>query len=134
MKIIKSLFAGEPSEKKTEHFTGPAWNNVVLPYTDGLTVNSIFFTPGSRTDWHSHEGGQLLHAMSGQGVVCSDGEEPVIMAVGDVVWTSPGERHWHGGGEHTGLQQLAVSIGPTTWLGPVLDHHDNPDLPEDKPA
>jgi quercetin dioxygenase-like cupin family protein len=132
MKIVKALFAGVPSEKKTEHFDGHAWNDPLLPSTDGLTVNNIFFTPGSRTDWHSHEGGQLLHALSGQGVVCSEGGEPEVMTSGDVVWTSPGERHWHGGGEHTSLLQLAVSIGPTTWFEPVLDHHHDSPVPENE--
>jgi hypothetical protein len=27
--------------------------------------------------------------------------------------------HWHGGGADTMLAHLAVSLGKTTWLGPV---------------
>jgi quercetin dioxygenase-like cupin family protein len=77
--------------------------------------------PGARTFWHSHERGQLLHVVSGCGLVCSEGGTARPLDPGDLVWVSPGERHWHGGGPETALLHLAVSLGATSWLRPVSD-------------
>ena len=38
---------------------------------------------------------------------------------GDMVWTPPGERHWHGGSATTCMSHLAVSLGTTVWLDAV---------------
>jgi quercetin dioxygenase-like cupin family protein len=93
----------------------------LLASADGTTVTSVFFGPGARTFWHSHERGQLLHVVSGCGLVCSEGGTARPLDPGDLVWVSPGERHWHGGGLQTALLHLAVSLGATSWLGPVSD-------------
>jgi quercetin dioxygenase-like cupin family protein len=121
MQIIKASFAGLPSAVRTETFTGQVWIDAVLPAADGVLVNNVFFTPGARTYWHSHERGQLLHALSGRGLICAYGESPQLLEAGDVVWTSPGEPHWHGGGLDSCLLHTAVSLGTTTWLEAVSD-------------
>jgi quercetin dioxygenase-like cupin family protein len=121
MKIIKADSAGQPSELRTSTFTGEVWMHAILPAADGTVVNNVFFAPRARTHWHYHESGQLLRVVSGQGLICSAGHRPRILEVGDTVWVSPGERHWHGGGADTCLLHTAVSLGRTTWLDPVSD-------------
>lgn len=69
----------------------------VMSATDGVTVNHVCFAPGARTYWHYHENGQLLKVVTVSGLICAWSDQPQALEVDDVVWTSPGERHWHGG-------------------------------------
>ncbi len=121
MLIIHGKPGGARSEQRSETFTGAVWADPVLQQVDGVTVNEVFFSPGSRTYWHSHERGQLLRVTSGTGWVCSRGERPDRIGGGDVVWTPPHEQHWHGAAEEHYLLHLAVSLGATSWLDEVDD-------------
>ena len=58
-------------------------------------INTVIFTPGARTYWHRHPGGQLLVVTAGRGVVATRDQGQVITG-GDVIWAEPGEEHWHG--------------------------------------
>lgn len=107
------------SELRGATFTGDVWADPVLPSTDGVVINTIFFTPGARTFWHRHERGQLLRVESGHGVVCSDDSGPRLIRAGDMAWTAPGERHWHGAGPDTVMTHLAISLGTTAWENEV---------------
>jgi quercetin dioxygenase-like cupin family protein len=101
---------------RTSTFTGVVYADPVLGETDGAAVTRVFFGPGGRTYWHSHSAGQLLLAVAGKGLICVRGGEAEVIAEGDVVWSPPGEVHWHGGGPATTLMHLAVSLGTATWL------------------
>jgi quercetin dioxygenase-like cupin family protein len=115
MKVFHGRNAGKPSEKRGPTFTGTVWADPVMPATDGVSINNVFFTPGARTFWHSHEQGQVLQVTSGRGWVCKEGEEPQAIRAGDVVWIAPHERHWHGASAETAMIHTAASIGTTTW-------------------
>ena len=107
--------ADTPTELRGPTFTGDVWADPVMPATDGVVINSIVFTPGARTFWHSHEHGQLLQITAGEGFVCADGGQPQRVRAGDQVWTAPGERHWHGAAPDTLMSHLAISLGTTSW-------------------
>lgn len=109
------------SERRGPTFTGEVWAAPVLPRVDGVTVATIFFTPGARTFWHHHEHGQLLQVLAGSGFVCPYGEKPHPLRAGDTVWVPPGERHWHGAAPGSFLTHTAVSLGTTTWLDEVSE-------------
>jgi quercetin dioxygenase-like cupin family protein len=111
---------GKPTERRTATFTGNVYADQLLG-GGGTALTSVLFTPGARTYWHSHEHGQVLHVVSGRGLVCAAGGAPQPLGPGDLVWAPPGEVHWHGGGPDSMLLHLAVSIGTTNWLGPVSD-------------
>jgi quercetin dioxygenase-like cupin family protein len=120
MDIVRRNGAGgQPSQQRTDTFTGLVYADALLSSTDGTAVNSVFFAPGARTFWHSHERGQVLHVLSGRGLIASAGERAQPLDQGDIVWVPAGEAHWHGGGADTVLVHLAVSLGQTTWLRPV---------------
>ncbi len=97
MKVIHARTQGKPSEQRAETFTGTVWADPVMPATDNVMINNVFFAPGGRTHWHSHEHGQVLQVLAGSGWVCKAGEKPQPIRTGDVVWIGPHERHWHGG-------------------------------------
>ncbi|MGH3303855.1 MAG: cupin domain-containing protein [Streptosporangiaceae bacterium] len=113
--------AGPPTEHRTATFSGTVYADALRDGTEGAAVTSVFFAPGGRTFWHSHEHGQVLHVLEGRGLVAAEGDTPQPIGPGDVVWAAPGEVHWHGGGPESMLLHLAVSLGRTSWLGPVSD-------------
>lgn len=121
MKIIRNAHAGAPAQRRTETFTGLVYADPVLDGAEGVAVNGVFFAPGARTYWHSHESGQVLYALSGSGLICAEGSGSEIIRAGDLVWSPPGEPHWHGGGPATMLLHIAVSLGTTTWLREVTE-------------
>jgi quercetin dioxygenase-like cupin family protein len=121
MVIIKGGRSRGPSEKRTETFTGTVWGEPVLPETDGVLINSVSFTPGARTYWHSHHGGQVLVVTSGAGKIYDREGNGGDISVGDVVFIPPGVEHWHGAGPDTTLVHLAISLQGHEWLEEVAD-------------
>ena len=69
---------------------------------------TVAFEPGSRTAWHTHPLGQTLIVISGLGwAQCWD--DPIEeIRPGDVVWFSPGEKHWHGATASTAMTHIAI--------------------------
>ncbi|MFJ3804708.1 cupin domain-containing protein [Streptomyces sp. NPDC090088] len=91
-----------------------------------LLAALVRFTPGARTNWHSHAIGQTLHVTEGVGLVVSRDGTVIRVRAGDTVWTPPGEEHWHGGTKGTVMCHVAMTEIPgqsdgTTWLEPVTD-------------
>lgn len=127
MKIIRNAHSGAPAQLRTDTFTGLVYADPVLAGEEGVAVNGVFFAPGARTYWHSHESGQFLYVVSGSGLICAQGGRSHVIRAGDVVWCPPGEPHWHGGGPMTTLLHLAVSLGQTTWLQEVTEAEYGPD-------
>lgn len=121
MLIVRGTAAAAQTEQRSSTFTGSVWAVPVLPQTDGVTVNSVFFAPGARTYWHSHERGQLLHVTSGRGAVATRDGQRQLIGSGDTVWAPPGEEHWHGAAPGSSLLHLAVSLGTTRWQEEVPD-------------
>lgn len=109
--------AGKPGSQ----FTGDAFPYVTMRTPDGVTINTVVFTPGARTHWHAHERGQILQIVAGRGLVQSEGEAVQGVLAGDVVWVPAGERHWHGAAADAYMTHVAISLGDTDWAQPVSD-------------
>lgn len=73
-----------------------------------FSAASVAFEPGARTAWHSHPAGQTLVVTEGAGWVQTEGGERRRIEPGDVVWTPPGVRHWHGATRSTAMTHLAL--------------------------
>ena len=92
-----------------------------------MTVALVRFTPGARTNWHSHTVGQTLHVTEGVGLVGTRDGSVLRVRAGDTVVCPPGEEHWHGAAADTFMSHLAMLEAlpgggdPTTWLEPVPD-------------
>jgi len=121
MKINRGREAGTKSELRTATFTGEVWGDPVLPETDGVVINNVFFAPGARTHWHTHHQGQVLVVTSGSGRARSRDGSGGRLSAGDVVWIPPGEEHWHGADADSYMLHLAISLGGHDWLDPVTD-------------
>ncbi|MES1941742.1 cupin [Salinisphaera sp. T5B8] len=121
MQIFHGRNDNAQSESRGPTFTGQVWADPVMPSTDGVTINNVFFTPAARTHWHTHERGQILQVQSGKGWICTDGESPQAIRAGDVVWIPADERHWHGAAADSYLMHTAISLGKTSWEDAVTD-------------
>lgn len=104
-------------------FTGDVWIDSIVQPGDGstLTVGAVHFSPGARTAWHAHEGGQTLYVTEGEGRVQSRGEAMATIRPGDVVRTPSGEWHWHGAAPEHFMTHLSLTEGPATWGEHVSD-------------
>lgn len=108
-------------------FTGsvqvePLFNPVAKDRVQGASVT---FQPGARTAWHTHPLGQTLIVTAGKGRVQRWGGPIEEIGVGDVVWFSPGEKHWHGAAPdaemtHTAIQEV-LDGKVVDWLEKVSD-------------
>jgi quercetin dioxygenase-like cupin family protein len=101
------------------HFTGDAGSRELIqgsPQTLSMFAAIVRFEAGTRNHWHSHQGGQLLHVIEGEGWVQSRGKAPQRIHLEDTVTADPGEEHWHGAGSQSPMAHLAVAIGQTRWL------------------
>ena len=101
----------QPSGKgQTEYFTGTVR---VDPLFDAPSPARVFgasmtFEPGARTAWHAHALGQTLVVTAGSGKVQRWGGPVEEIRPGDVVWISPGEKHWHGATPTTAMTHIAI--------------------------
>ena len=118
MHVSHGRVSGKPSEQRTDTFTGTVHMDPVLNAPD-VMVSTVVFTPGARTYWHSHPGGQVLVVTAGRGVVANRAGEADVIGSGDIVWAAPGEEHWHGACRDSLLTHTAVSHGTTQWGGEV---------------
>jgi quercetin dioxygenase-like cupin family protein len=57
----------------------------------------VSFEPCARSAWHTHSAGQILFVTSGVGWIQEWGGSKREIRAGDVIWTPPGVKHWHGG-------------------------------------
>ncbi len=112
----------------SSNFTGDVWMNPVFggDGTSQLTCGLVRFTPGARTNWHSHANGQLLVCTDGIGLVGTRDGKTVVLRAGESVWTPAGEEHFHGGTAENMMCHYAILDASgdgeaTTWLEPVTD-------------
>ncbi|GAA2713113.1 cupin domain-containing protein [Micromonospora olivasterospora] len=85
-----------------------------------MTVALVRFTPGARTNWHSHAVGQTLHATEGVGLVGTRDGSVLRVHAGETVLCPPGEQHWHGAAEDTFMSHLASPAKHVLTVTPSL--------------
>ena len=91
-------------------FTGTVRIDPLFNSFDPVRVQGaqVTFEPGARTAWHTHPLGQTLIVTSGVGRVQRWGGPIQQIRPGDVVWFSPGEKHWHGASPKTAMTHIAL--------------------------
>ncbi|MDQ0753133.1 quercetin dioxygenase-like cupin family protein [Streptomyces africanus] len=111
-----------------ERFTGEVHLNMIEAPAEPARLASalVRFTPGARTNWHSHAKGQVLYVTDGVGLVGTRDGDVVRITAGETVKCPPGEEHWHGATDTTLMAHIAMVVGDesgdgTTWLEPVTD-------------
>lgn len=109
-------------------FTGTVWQDEVAvgAAPSRLRATVVSFTPGARTNWHTHAVHQVLWALSGVGRIQKRGEPVQLLSPGDAVLIQAGEMHWHGAAPDRLFAHLSLVESPeqgdaTTWFEPVAD-------------
>ncbi|MFM9448771.1 cupin domain-containing protein [Streptomyces acidiscabies] len=111
-----------------ERFTGDVYLNMIEAPTEParLAAGLVRFTPGARTNWHSHANGQVLYVTDGVGLVGTRDGSVVRISAGQILKCPAGEEHWHGATDTNLMAHIALVVGDgsgdgTTWLEPVTD-------------
>jgi quercetin dioxygenase-like cupin family protein len=85
----------------------------------------VTFELGAHSAWHTHPLGQLLIITAFSGWVQQEGGEKQLIRAGDVIWTPPGVKHWHGATATTSMTHIAIQESVNgknvNWLEPVGD-------------
>lgn len=80
-----------------------------------LELLAVYFDAGARTKPHTHEKDQVLHFISGKGIVATDTEKRIFTA-GDVVTVPGGTWHWHGATPQEAMCHISIrEAGGTNW-------------------
>jgi quercetin dioxygenase-like cupin family protein len=110
-KITITRSGARTSRKGPEaNFTGNVTVEALFPanFPSRTSGASVTFEPGARSAWHAHPLGQILIVTSGMGWVQQEGGEKQEIKPGDVVWTPPGVKHWHGATATNSLTHIAI--------------------------
>ena len=93
-----------------EYFTGSVIVDPLFRAEDPARLDavSVTFEPGARTAWHTHPLGQLLVVTAGCGLTQVEGNPVVKICPGDVIWTPPGVKHWHGATPTTAMTHISI--------------------------
>jgi quercetin dioxygenase-like cupin family protein len=107
---IKRAGSQPSNHGPADYFTGTVRiDPLIQPIAPARAVGaSVTFEPGARTAWHTHPLGQSLIVISGFGRAQRWGGAIEELRPGDVVWFSPGEKHWHGASPATALTHIAI--------------------------
>jgi quercetin dioxygenase-like cupin family protein len=121
--------AGSQSAAKgpAQYFTGNVRVDPLFPQRAPMSTSGaqVTFEPGARSAWHTHPAGQVLIVTAGVGRVQRWGGKVEEIRPGDVVWTPPGVKHWHGAAPTTAMSHIAIqdAVGGKNveWLEKVSD-------------
>ncbi|MGZ8372912.1 MAG: (R)-mandelonitrile lyase [Rhodoplanes sp.] len=93
-----------------QNFTGSVFVDPLFAATahTRATGGHVTFEPGARTAWHTHPAGQTLIVTSDTGWVQQWNGEKREIRPGDVIWTPPGVKHWHGATATNGMRHIAI--------------------------
>jgi quercetin dioxygenase-like cupin family protein len=107
---IKRSGSQPPAKGPAEYFIGTVRINPLFQAPEPARVAgaSVTFEPGARTAWHTHPLGQTLIVTAGCGLAQSWGGSIEEIRPGDVIWFSPGEKHWHGAVAATAMTHIAI--------------------------
>lgn len=100
----------ETKAAPSEWFTGAVYVDTVATPAgfSRLSANSVHFTPGARTAWHTHPNGQTIYVTEGVGRCQRRGGPVEVIRPGDRVFFEPGEEHWHGAAPDRFMTHLAM--------------------------
>jgi quercetin dioxygenase-like cupin family protein len=125
--VIQRAGSRPATKGPPECFTGPPLVTPLFQATEYTRASgaSVCFEAGCRSAWHTHPAGQTLIVTAGTGWVQEWGGPKLEIRPGDVIWTPPGVKHWHGGTQTNGVTHLAiqeyVNGKVVDWLEKVSD-------------
>jgi quercetin dioxygenase-like cupin family protein len=101
-----------PSAKGAhQNFTGSVIVDPLYAASESTssTGGLVTFEPSARSAWHTHPAGQVLIVTFGTGWVQEEGGRKREIKPGDVIWTPPGVKHWHGATATNAMSHIAIT-------------------------
>jgi quercetin dioxygenase-like cupin family protein len=124
---VKHSASAPASPGSAQFFTGNARVAPLFTATGPARKSCacVTFDPSARSAWHTHPLGQTLVVTAGRGFVQSWGGPVREIRPGDVIWTPPGEKHWHGAAPNSPMTHIAIQEQlngvAVTWMEQVSD-------------
>jgi quercetin dioxygenase-like cupin family protein len=99
-----------PNKGPEANFTGNVIVEPLFPVNAPSRTSgaSVTFEPGARSAWHTHPLGQTLIVTAGTGWAQQENGEKQEIRSGDVIWTPPGVKHWHGATTTDRMTHIAI--------------------------
>jgi quercetin dioxygenase-like cupin family protein len=107
-----------------DYFTGAVTlkKMAVGPDVAPNKILRVEFAPGTRTNWHTHSGVQILFVAEGRCRFQQEGGLVEEAGVGETVFIPAGEKHWQGAPPDEPMAHVALNIDlETEWLEPVSE-------------
>jgi quercetin dioxygenase-like cupin family protein len=123
--------AQQKSVGPAENFTGAVQvQRLFLPTAPSQMQGAyVTFEPGAHTAWHTHPVGQILVVTAGSGYVQQWGGARQDLREGDVVWTPPNVKHWHGATPTSAMTHMALveqlAGKSAVWMEKITDAQYN---------
>jgi quercetin dioxygenase-like cupin family protein len=124
--------AGKRVRSRLGAETGQATISMLFTPNGPRTFSGAYvtFQPGARSAWNDHLAGQTLVVTEGSGWVQLEGEEGRDLKPGDVVWTPPNVRHWHGAAASASMTHVALQGVADGTAVHWFEHVTDAQLPE----
>jgi quercetin dioxygenase-like cupin family protein len=112
-------------------FTGEVSFTMLFAGEDpsAMSAGYVCFECGARSAWHTHPKGQLLVVTEGSGLIQEWGKPVRKIQRGDVIWTPPNVKHWHGASPEAKMTHLAIQESlngkNVEWMEKVADEEYN---------
>lgn len=125
--VVVSQSEVEGTNPPADYFTGEVYLYMLTkPTAPGQAGTALVtFTPGARTNWHSHPAGQTFYVTQGCGWTQAEGQAPQRVCAGDMAYVKPGVRHWHGATANEAMSHIAITESlngkNVEWQEPVTD-------------
>lgn len=92
----------------------------------GMALTRRGFDAGARSNWHRHEGGQVLLVQEGRMRYQVEGQPMKELGQNETAFLPGGVAHWHGAAPGQALTQLSVQLATgITWMEKVNDSQYN---------
>jgi 4-carboxymuconolactone decarboxylase len=124
--MTSNVFA-KGDKAPAEYFSGTAWVKMLLQRdpSGSYAIANVEFEAGSRNNWHTHPGGQILIVTEGKGWYQEKGKPAQQISIGEVVIIPANIEHWHGASKDNAMTHLAITNiskdKMVKWLNPVTD-------------
>jgi quercetin dioxygenase-like cupin family protein len=124
---VKTIDAQPAQAGPDQFFTGSVQVRPLFSASSPARIQCacVTFDSCARSAWHTHPLGQTLIVTSGRGFVQSWGGPIREIRAGDVIWTPPGEKHWHGAAPEGSMTHMAIQEAldgkVVDWMEKVTD-------------
>lgn len=129
---VNMFGTGIPNEAYAKYFIGDSFLNFLTnPKECPLFMANVTFEPGCRNNWHIHQaksgGGQILICTAGEGWYQAEGQAPVSLKEGSIIYIPTGVKHWHGAKADSWFSHISLEVPgvecSNDWLESVNDEY-----------